>query len=129
MKLSAFKAYDIRGRIPDEINEDLARAVGRAYAGFVKPARVVVGHDMRLTSPSLAAALTRGLTESGVDVYDIGQCGTEGVYFATAHGKGADGANDLARVVVAAGLDLLTDEMLEMRREGITGGHGRLPQD
>jgi phosphomannomutase len=93
MKLSAFKAYDIRGRIPDEINEDLAHAVGRAYAGFVKPARVVVGHDMRLTSPALAAALTRGLTESGVDVYDIGQCGTEGVYFATAHGKGPAGAS------------------------------------
>jgi len=102
MNLSAFKAYDIRGRIPDEINEDLARAVGRAYAGFVKPKRVVVGHDMRLTSPALAAALTRGLLESGVDVYDIGLCGTEGVYYATAAGDGAGGAFDGGIMVTAS---------------------------
>jgi phosphomannomutase len=102
MKLSAFKAYDIRGRIPDEINEDLAHAVGRAYAGFVRPSKVVVGHDMRLTSPSLAAALTRGLTESGVDVYDIGQCGTEGVYFATSAGDGAGGQFDGGIMVTAS---------------------------
>jgi phosphomannomutase len=102
MNLSAFKAYDIRGRIPDEINEDLARAVGRAYAGFVKPKRVVVGHDMRLTSPALAAALTQGLLESGVDVYDIGLCGTEGVYYATAAGDGAGGAFDGGIMVTAS---------------------------
>jgi phosphomannomutase len=102
MNLSAFKAYDIRGRIPDEINEDLALAVGRAYAGFVKPKRVVVGHDMRLTSPALAAALTRGLTETGVDVYDIGQCGTEGVYFATSAGDGAGGQFDGGIMVTAS---------------------------
>ena len=102
MNLSAFKAYDIRGRIPDEINEDLARAVGRAYAGFVKPKRVVVGHDMRLTSPALAAALTQGLLESGVDVYDIGLCGTEGVYYATAAGDGAGGAIDGGIMVTAS---------------------------
>ena len=102
MNLSAFKAYDIRGRIPDEINEYLARAVGRAYACFVKPKRVVVGHDMRLTSPSLAAALTQGLLESGVDVYDIGLCGTEGVYYATAAGDGAGGAFDGGIMVTAS---------------------------
>ena len=102
MNLSAFKAYDIRGRIPDEINEDLARAVGRAYAGFVKPKRVVVGHDMRLTSPALAAALTQGLLESGVDVYDIGLCGTEGVYYATAAGDGMGGAFDGGIMVTAS---------------------------
>ena len=102
MNLSAFKAYDIRGRIPDEINEDLARAVGRAYAGFVKPKRVVVGHDMRLTSPALAAALTQGLLESGVDVYDIGFCGTEGVYYATAAGDGSGGAFDGGIMVTAS---------------------------
>jgi phosphomannomutase len=86
MNLSAFKAYDVRGRIPDEINEDLARAIGRAYAGLVKPTRVVVGRDIRLTSETLSAALIQGLLESGVDVVDIGLCGTEGVYFATASG-------------------------------------------
>jgi len=84
MNLAAFKAYDVRGRIPDEINDELARAIGRAYAGFVKPQRVVVGRDIRLTSTVLADALIEGLLESGVAVADIGLCGTEGVYFATA---------------------------------------------
>ena len=82
-KLTAFKAYDVRGRIPDEINEALAYDIGRAYAGFVQPRTVAVGYDIRETSPQLAHALTRGLTESGVDVLDIGLCGTEGSYFAT----------------------------------------------
>jgi phosphomannomutase len=86
-KLTAFKAYDVRGRIPDEINEALAYDIGRAYAGFVKPRTVAVGYDIRETSPALATALKRGLTESGVDVLDIGLCGTEGSYFATAQWK------------------------------------------
>src|SRR5580693_6233535 len=81
--LDAFKAYDIRGRIPDEINEELAYDIGRAYAAFVKPRRVAVGYDIRLSSPQLAQALKRGLTECGTDVLDIGLCGTEGSYFAT----------------------------------------------
>jgi len=83
INLDAFKAYDIRGRIPDEINADLVYQIGRAYAAFLRPKRVAVGRDIRLTSQELAQALTRGLTESGVDVVDIGLCGTEGVYFAT----------------------------------------------
>jgi len=83
MNLTAFKAYDIRGRIPTEINEDLAYDVGRAYAAFVKPRRVAVGFDIRLSSPGLAQALKRGLTDCGVDVLDIGLWGTEGSYFAT----------------------------------------------
>jgi phosphomannomutase len=81
--LDSFKAYDIRGRIPDEINESLAYDIGRAYAAFVKPQRVAVGHDIRLSSPGLAAALKRGLRDSGSDVLDIGLWGTEGAYFAT----------------------------------------------
>ncbi len=87
MNLSSFKAYDVRGRIPDEINDDLAYKIGQAYAGFVKPRTVAVGRDIRLTSAQLAEALTRGLLDSGVDVVDIGLCGTEGVYFATAAEK------------------------------------------
>jgi phosphomannomutase len=83
--LSCFKAYDLRGRVPDQVNEDLARDIGRAYAAFVQPDTVVVGHDIRLSSESLAAALSDGLMEAGVDVADIGLCGTEEVYFATAH--------------------------------------------
>src|SRR5688572_20090117 len=85
INLSAFKAYDIRGRIPDEINADLCYQIGRAYAAFVRPKKVAVGRDIRLTSEEFAQALIRGLTDSGVDVLDIGLCGTEGVYFATFH--------------------------------------------
>ncbi len=87
VNLSAFKAYDIRGRIPEEINADLIYDIGRAYAAFVKPKKVAVGRDIRLTSEEFAQALIRGLTDSGVDVMDIGLCGTEGVYFATFHYK------------------------------------------
>jgi phosphomannomutase/phosphomannomutase/phosphoglucomutase len=81
--LSSFKAYDVRGRIPDEINESLAYDIGRAYAAFVQPRRVAVGYDIRLSSPALAAALKRGLRDLGVEVLDIGLWGTEGAYFAT----------------------------------------------
>jgi len=88
--LNSFKAYDVRGRIPDEINEGLAYDIGRAYAAFVKPKRVAVGYDIRLSSPQLAAALKRGLTDCGTDVFDIGLCGTEGSYFAT-FAEGLDG--------------------------------------
>ena len=83
INLSAFKAYDVRGRIPDEINPELVYQVGRAYAAFVKPKRVCVGRDIRLTSDQFATDVIRGLTDAGVDVLDIGLCGTEGVYFAT----------------------------------------------
>jgi phosphomannomutase len=81
--LDSFKAYDVRGRIPDEINETLAYDIGRAYAAFVEPKRVAVGYDIRLSSPQLAAALKRGLKDCGSDVLDIGLWGTEGAYFAT----------------------------------------------
>ncbi|HTY51313.1 MAG TPA: phosphomannomutase CpsG [Steroidobacteraceae bacterium] len=89
--LAAFKAYDVRGRIPDEINEALARDIGRAYAAFVKPRTVAVGYDIRLTSEALAAALKQGLMECGVEVLDIGLGGTECSYFAASHLK-VDGA-------------------------------------
>jgi phosphomannomutase/phosphomannomutase/phosphoglucomutase len=82
-RLASFKAYDIRGRIPDELNADLARKIGRAYARFIRPKKVVVGHDIRLSSPEIAAALIEGLTGSGVHVAELGQCGTEQVYHAT----------------------------------------------
>ncbi|HEY3784185.1 MAG TPA: phosphomannomutase CpsG [Steroidobacteraceae bacterium] len=88
--LNAFKAYDVRGRIPDEINEQLAYDIGRAYCAFVKPATVAVGYDIRLSSPTLATALKRGLTDSGCNVRDIGLWGTEGSYFAT-FAEGLDG--------------------------------------
>ena len=81
--LSCFKAYDIRGKVPDTLNEDIAYQIGRAYAEFLKPSRIVVGRDIRITSTSLADALSRGLMDGGSDVFDIGVCGTEQVYFAT----------------------------------------------
>jgi phosphomannomutase len=81
--LTAFKAYDVRGRLPTELNDSLAYDIGRAYAAFVRPKKVAVGYDIRLSSPGLAAALKRGLMDCGTDVYDIGLCGTEGSYFAT----------------------------------------------
>ncbi len=83
--LGCFKAYDIRGRVPDQLNEDIARRIGRAYATVIDPGTVVVGHDIRLSSPAIKAALCEGLREQGVDVYDIGLCGTEEIYFATFH--------------------------------------------
>ena len=81
--ISGFKAYDLRGKIPAELNDDVAYRVGRAYAEFVKPKKVIVGRDIRLSSEQLGKALEQGLLDSGVDVYDIGLCGTEVVYFAT----------------------------------------------
>ncbi len=88
--ITCFKAYDLRGRIPDELNEDVAYRVARGYAQFLQPQRIVVGRDIRLSSAALTDAVCRGLTDSGVDVYDIGVGGTEGVYFATFDG-GYDG--------------------------------------
>ena len=85
--IAGFKAYDLRGRIPSELNEDVAYRVGRAYADFVHPRRTIVGRDIRLSSEELSRALEQGLLDSGVDVYDVGLCGTEVVYFATFSGK------------------------------------------
>jgi len=83
--INCFKAYDARGKVPDDLNADIAYRVGRAYAEFIKPTQVAVGRDVRLSSDELFDALTRGLTDSGVDVLDLGLCGTEQVYFAAFH--------------------------------------------
>lgn len=83
--LTGFKAYDLRGRVPEELNEDLAYEIGLAYAQVLGAKKVVVGYDIRLTSPSLAKAVTRGLLDAGVNVFDIGMCGTEEIYFTTFH--------------------------------------------
>lgn len=91
MTLPAFKAYDIRGRVPDELNEDLARRIGVALADQLAPGTVVVGHDVRLTSAALQDALTAGLRGAGRDVLDIGLCGTEEVYFQVDHLNAAGG--------------------------------------
>ncbi len=81
--VSAFKAYDIRGVYPDQIDAGFMTALGRAYATHFRPDRVVIGYDSRLSSPMLAAALSDALRDSGVDVLDLGLCGTEMVYYTT----------------------------------------------
>lgn len=83
--LRCIKAYDIRGRIPDELNEDIAWRIGRAFADSLGCKDVVVGRDVRLSSPQLAAAVAAGLNDGGSAAVDIGVCGTEEVYFQTAH--------------------------------------------
>lgn len=82
-KLTCFKAYDIRGQLGTELNVDIAYRIGRAFGQFLKPKSIVVGGDVRLTSNELKSAVTNGLLDSGVDVIDLGQTGTEEVYFAT----------------------------------------------
>ena len=90
MNLSGFKAYDVRGRYPSVLNEDLARGLGFAFAQEFQPKRVVIGHDARLSGPALYAALAEGFRSAGVDVVGLGLCGTEEIYYA-AFAKGFDG--------------------------------------
>lgn len=84
-KLSCFKAYDIRGKLGIELNEDIAYRIGRAYGQIYQPKTVVVGCDVRLSSEDLKQATIRGLNDAGVDVLDLGMTGTEEVYFGTFH--------------------------------------------
>jgi len=89
-ELTCFKAYDIRGQLGTELDEDVAYRIGRAYAEFLQPKTIVLGGDVRLTSEALKAALSEGIRDAGSDVIDIGMVGTEEVYFATSH-LNADG--------------------------------------
>lgn len=112
MEITCFKAYDIRGRVPDQLNEDIAYRIGRAYALFLKPQNVVVGHDIRLSSRDLCDALSRGLMDGGADVIDIGQCGTEEIYFATSH------LNTSGGIVVTASHNPMDYNGMKLVREG-----------
>ena len=85
-----FKAYDVRGVYPDELDEEGAYAIGRAYVEHFAPARIAVGRDMRLSSPSMAGALIDGAADGGAEVLDLGLVGTEMVYFAVGE-LGLDG--------------------------------------
>jgi len=82
-KISCFKAYDVRGKVPSELNTDLAYKVGRAFVTYLNCRKVVIGHDIRKSSEEISDALARGLTEAGADVIDLGLCGTEMIYFST----------------------------------------------
>jgi phosphomannomutase len=93
LSLSCFTAYDIRGRVPSELDETIAARIGCSFAEQFKIGRVVIGYDMRLSSPSLVRALTEALLKRGVEVVDIGLSGTEEMYFAVFNGEnqGVDG--------------------------------------
>jgi len=84
-QLACFKAYDIRGRVPDELDEQLAFHIGQAFAACFKPRKMAIGHDIRLSGPALSGALAEGFLAAGVDVVDLGLCGTEEIYFAAFH--------------------------------------------
>lgn len=88
--LTCFKTYDVRGIVPNELNPDIAYNIGRAYAQVFSPSVVVIGNDIRLSGPELSKALAQGLLDSNVDVIDIGECGTEEIYFSVPFLK-ADG--------------------------------------
>ena len=88
--LDIFKAYDVRGTYPDQIDETVARAIGAAFVAYLKATRIGVGRDMRLSSPSLASAFIEGATSEGADVVDYGMIATDMVYFAVAR-DGLDG--------------------------------------
>lgn len=110
--MDCFKAYDIRGRVPDQLNPEIAYGIGRAFAQTVGMGSVVVGYDIRLDSPALAEAITNGLRDGGCDVVDIGLCGTEEVYFQTAHRKSIGG------IMVTASHNPIDYNGMKLVREG-----------
>lgn len=134
---NGFKAYDIRGIVPTEVDEEVSYRVGRAYADQYKARKVAIGRDIRESSPRLSEAVARGLTDGGVDVYDIGVCGTEMVYFATFH-HGLDGGimvtashnpvnyNGL-KLVREEGIPISADTGLKEIEERVFAGHFAAP--
>jgi phosphomannomutase len=82
-KIPAFKAYDIRGKVPSELNRELAYKIGRTIVKYLNAKSIVIGRDVRKSSPELSEALSKGITDAGCDVFDLGLCGTEMIYFGT----------------------------------------------
>jgi phosphomannomutase len=111
-ELTCFKANDIRGKLGAELNEDVVRRIGRAFAEGLKATRVVVGRDCRASSEALLAAAAEGLVAGGVEVLDLGLCGTEEMYFAVSH-SGADGG-----IEVTASHNPLDYNGLKLVRQG-----------
>ena len=91
IKISSFKAYDIRGRLPHEINSEIAYRVGNATAEYLSAKKMILGRDIRASSKELSESMALGLMDAGVDVIDIGECGTENVYYATGELKSCGG--------------------------------------
>src|SRR3954469_22626821 len=84
---SIFKAYDVRGLYPQEVNEDAARLIGRGFVAYLKAGRIAVSHDPRLSPPSRAAAFIDGAREQGANVVDYGLMGTDMLYYAVARDR------------------------------------------
>lgn len=110
--LTCFKSYDVRGKLGTELNNDIAYKIGRGFAISLSPKTVVIGYDIRPTSHELAHQLAEGLRDEGVDVIDIGLCGTEEVYFATSHYEAQGG------LMVTASHNPIDYNGIKMVREG-----------
>ena len=91
IKISSFKAYDIRGQLPHEINSEIAYRVGNATAEYLSAKKMILGRDIRASSKKLSESMASGLMDAGVNVIDIGECGTENVYYATGELKSCGG--------------------------------------
>src|SRR5215470_15401596 len=130
-----FKAYDVRGLYPSEINEELARQIGRGFVTYLGAKRIGVSRDMRVSSPGLAAAFIQGAREQGADVVDYGMLGTDMLYFGVVHDRLEGGAQITAshnpkryngiKMVRAGALPLSGDAGLGEIRDMIVGD--RLP--
>src|SRR4029077_19552947 len=116
-----FKAYDVRGVYPSEINEDAARAIGTAFSAYLEAKRIAVGRDMRLSSPALASAFIDGATSQGADVVDYGMISTDMLYFAVAR-DGHDGGVEVTashNPKQYNGLKMVRKEALPLSGDGI----------
>lgn len=111
-RLAAFKSYDVRGRLGIDLDAGIAYRIGRGFARVLQPGSVALGRDGRESSPELAEALANGLRDEGVDVFDIGLCGTEEVYFATDHLNAGGG------LMVTASHNPIDYNGIKMVREG-----------
>ena len=123
MKINGFKAYDIRGKLGEDLTPETVYLIGRAYARWLLPQTVVVGGDIRTSSATLKCALANGLRDEGVDVLDIGLCGTEEIYFATDHLQVGGG------IMVTASHNPIDYNGMKLVREGarpISGDTGLL---
>ena len=123
MKINGFKAYDIRGKLGEDLTPETVYLIGRAYARWLLPQTVVVGGDIRTSSATLKCALANGLRDEGVDVLDVGLCGTEEIYFATDHLQVGGG------IMVTASHNPIDYNGMKLVREGarpISGDTGLL---
>lgn len=151
-RLNSFKAYDVRGKVPSELNPEMAYKIGRAYAKYLRPEKIVIGYDIRSSSEALSESLAKGLTDSGVNVVNIGLCGTEMVYFATpaleadggimitaSHNPPeyngmkfvressipvgySSGLNEVERIVLQEDFDKLSDYPGKLKEQDVTSG-------